>query len=135
MISYLGRYTHRVAISNNRILELGNTDVSFRWKDYRSGTTKVMKLATGEFVRRFLQHILPGRFYKIRYYGILASASSDKLGKCFRLLNLPRPFSPYQGLTTYEVLEAILGNDTFVCECCKEGKMSIAISQTEMDST
>ena len=135
VVSYLGRYTHRVAISNSRILELGNTEVSFRWKDYRSGTTKVMKLATGEFVRRFLQHILPGRFYKIRYYGILSSAASDKLRKCFSLLNLRQPYSPYQGLNTYQVLEAILGNDTFVCECCKEGKMVFAVPETEMDST
>ena len=135
VISYLGRYTHRVAISNSRILKLGSTGVSFRWKDYRNGTTKVMEVATGEFVRRFLQHILPGRFYKIRYYGILASAASAKLAKCFSLLNLPRPFSPYHGLTTYEVLEEILGKDSFVCECCKEGKMVFAVPETEMDST
>lgn len=135
VVSYLGRYTHRVAISNSRILELGNREVSFRWKDYRTGTTKVMKLTTGEFVRRFMQHILPGRFYKIRYYGILSSAASDKLAKCFSLLNLPQPYSPYQGLTTYQVLEEILGNDTFVCECCKEGKMVFAVPETEMDST
>tara|TARA_R110002072_G_C7936388_1_gene532098 strand:- start:293 stop:1207 length:915 start_codon:yes stop_codon:yes gene_type:complete len=135
VVSYLGRYTHRVAISNNRILELGSTEVSFRWKDYRSGTTKVMKLATVEFVRRFLQHILPGRFYKIRYYGILSSAASAKLKTCFTLLNLQQPYSPYQGLTTYEVLEEILGNDTFVCERCKEGKMVFAVPETEMDSS
>lgn len=135
VVSYLGRYTHRVAISNSRILDLGMSSVRFRWKDYRNGSTQVMELATEEFVRRFLQHILPVRFYKIRYYGILSSAARDKLRNCFSLLRLPQPYSPYQGLTTYEALEEILGTDTFLCECCKEGKMVFVPPETEMDST
>ena len=73
-LQYLGRYTHRVAISNDRILKLEDGRVSFRWRDYADGDkNKVMTLEAGEFIRRFLLHILPPRFVKIRHYGILTN--------------------------------------------------------------
>jgi hypothetical protein len=75
VIEYLGRYTHKVAISNHRIQQVDEREVTFRYKDYKAdGATKLMALSNGEFVRRFSQHILPSRFVRIRHYGILSSA-------------------------------------------------------------
>jgi hypothetical protein len=75
ILQYLGRYTHRIAISNSRIINHQNGLVSFRWKDYRNKACwKTMQLHTLEFIRRFLLHVLPCNFYKIRYYGIMALA-------------------------------------------------------------
>jgi len=77
VLAYLSRYTHRVAISNSRLVSADANTVAFRWKDYRikSGDRmKVMRLDTGEFIRRFLMHVLPDGFHRIRHYGLLASA-------------------------------------------------------------
>jgi hypothetical protein len=87
VLEYLGRYTHRVAISNRRLLALENGHVSFDWKDYRDGQQKVMTVAADEFIRRFLQHALPTGFQRIRYYGFLANCHrAAKLELCRRLL-------------------------------------------------
>lgn len=78
VLAYLSRYTHRVAISNSRIVSADATTVAFRWKDYRiknGERQKVMRLATPEFIRRFLIHVLPDGFHRIRHYGLLASAT------------------------------------------------------------
>jgi hypothetical protein len=77
VLAYLSRYTHRVAISNNRLISANVETVTFRWKDYRikhGDRQKVMRLATDEFIRRFLIHVLPNGFHRIRHYGLLASA-------------------------------------------------------------
>lgn len=77
VLAYLSRYTHRVAISNSRLISADATTVAFRWKDYRNKNGErqnVMRLATSEFIRRFLIHVLPDRFHRIRHYGLLASA-------------------------------------------------------------
>ncbi len=77
MLEYLGRYTHRVAISNRRLLKLEDGQVSFQWKDYRDGQQqKVMTVSADEFIRRFLQHALPPGFQRIRYFGFLAWRAS-----------------------------------------------------------
>jgi hypothetical protein len=94
VLGYLARYTHRVAISNRRLVELDEDDgVSFRWKDYRaSGRTKpkVMRLPAGEFVRRFLLHVLPDGFHRIRHYGLLANGHrAAMLARCRELLDVP----------------------------------------------
>ncbi len=78
VLAYLSRYTHRVAISNHRLVSADADTVSFRWKDYRikrGDRMKVMRLDTGEFIRRFLIHVLPDGFHRIRHYGLLASAA------------------------------------------------------------
>ena len=78
MLAYLSRYTHRVAISNSRLISMDRRGVSFRWKDYRAkGKTrhKTMTLSADEFMRRFLLHVLPGGFHRIRHYGLLANGS------------------------------------------------------------
>ncbi len=76
MLAYLARYTHRVAISNSRLIAADATGVTFKYKDYRiegPGRYKTMTLAAGEFIRRFLLHVLPKGFHRIRHYGLLAS--------------------------------------------------------------
>src|SRR5579862_3490485 len=90
VLEYLGRYTHRVAISNQRLGKLQNGQVSFDWKDYRDQQTKLMTVAAGEFIRLFLQHSLPPGFQRIRYYGFLANCHRVvKLQLCRRLLATP----------------------------------------------
>lgn len=104
VVSYLGRYTHRVAISNSRILSLQNGTVTFRWRDYaHSNQEKLMTLDTDEFIRRFLLHILPAGFRKIRHYGLFASWNKgNRLALCRRLTN---PLQPTQELPPMALLE------------------------------
>ena len=92
VLAYLGRYTHRVAIANSRLLSVTDTAVAFRWKDYRhNGKSKVMTLAADEFIRRFLLHTLPDGFHRIRHYGFLANGHrADRLVVCRHLLDLPQ---------------------------------------------
>lgn len=89
IIRYLGNYTHRVAISNHRISSFENDKVTFSYKDYNSGAMcKTLTLDASEFIRRFLQHVLPCGFYKIRYFGILALCNlGSKMGTCFNLIS------------------------------------------------
>src|SRR5512132_1680386 len=89
VLAYLGRYTHRVAIANSRLISLSDGKVRFTWKDYRQGgKTKVMTLEADEFIRRFLLHALPDGFHRIRHYGILANGSrGESLARCHRLLD------------------------------------------------
>lgn len=128
VISYLGRYTHRVAISNNRLLSLADNLVSFRWKDYRDNRMKIMKLEVICFIRRFLQHILPCGYYKIRYYGIFASVhAKTSMNQCFALLTTTPAMAQYEGLSIPEVLGIVTGNDIMKCPKCKKGNMVIFI--------
>ena len=93
VLAYLSRYTHRVAISNSRLIAVGDNGVTFRWKDYRAEgheRQKIMTLATGEFIRRFLSHVLPHGFHRIRHYGLLASGTrADNIARVRRLLDVP----------------------------------------------
>ena len=120
VISYLGRYTHRVAISNERILSLKDGKVTFRWRDYaHNNQVKLMTLDAEEFIRRFLLHVLPSGFRKIRHYGLFASRDKGKrLALCRRLTNSsqPPPMLPVTAL-----LEKIFGKDFNLCPCCKVG--------------
>ncbi len=118
VVEYLGRYTHRVAISNSRILSIHDDMVSFKWRDYKDNSKwKVMTVAAGEFIRRFLIHILPPRFMKIRHYGFLGNRNKNtKLSLCKRLTNTPiiaRVIS-----STAELLKKIIGVDASFCPCC-----------------
>ncbi len=93
VLNYLGRYTHRVAITNHRLTGLADGWVSFRWKDYRHHhKTKIMTLDAGEFLRRFLLHVLPDGFRRIRHYGFLANGHrTKKLATLRTLLAVPVP--------------------------------------------
>jgi Putative transposase len=93
VLRYLARYTHRVAISNRRLVTLNNKGVTFKWKDYRlEGRERygVMTLDTHEFIRRFLMHVLPQRFHRIRYYGLLTSPTrANNIERIRELLAVP----------------------------------------------
>jgi len=93
VLAYLSRYTHRVAISNSRLISFDHSGVTFKWKDYRAKgreRAKVMTLATDEFIRRFLIHVLPRRFHRIRHYGLFANGSRvENLARARELLNMP----------------------------------------------
>jgi hypothetical protein len=93
VLAYLSRYTHRVAIANSRLISCDRSGVTFRWKDYRAEgreRQKVMTLATAEFIRRFLIHVLPHGFHRIRHYGLLASGTrADNIARARRLLDVP----------------------------------------------
>ena len=90
MLKYLVRYTHRVAISNRRLVELRDGRVSFRYKDYANNQqSKILPLASSEFIRRFLMHTLPSGFVRMRYYGFLANRyRNERLEKCRDLLGV-----------------------------------------------
>ncbi len=91
VLAYLSRYTHRIAISNSRLVTFNHTSVTFRWKDYRTNgrdRAKVMTLAIDEFIRRFLIHVLPGGFHRIRHYGLFANGGrADNIAQARQLLN------------------------------------------------
>jgi hypothetical protein len=93
VLAYLSRYTHRVAIANSRLVALDDTGVTFKWKDYRAKEherAKVMTLAIDEFIRRFLIHVLPGGFHRIRHYGFFANGGrAESIARARQLLNVP----------------------------------------------
>jgi hypothetical protein len=95
VLAYLSRYTHRVAIANSRLIACDRGAVTFRWKDYRAegrDRQKVMTLATAEFIRRFLIHVLPSGFHRIRHYGLLASGTrADNIARARELLAVSKP--------------------------------------------
>jgi hypothetical protein len=119
VLQYLGRYTHRIAISNHRIVDIQNNKVSFKWRDYKDDNKeKVMTLTSDEFIRRFLLHILPPKFTKIRHYGFLASfVKAKKLGLCRELLNVS-PQVTVIAIATIELIEKLTGVDITVCPQC-----------------
>jgi hypothetical protein len=125
VIEYLSRYTQRVAISNSRLVECAEGRVSFRWKDYRAGgMSKVMRLPAEEFIRRFLQHVLPAGYVRIRHYGLLASRERErKLGRCRELLQAAEVERAERRETSAELLLRITGREVSRCERCGSGEM------------
>jgi putative transposase/transposase-like zinc-binding protein len=119
VLGYLGRYTHRVALANSRLVGLEDGRVSFSWKDYRQGgTTKVMTLAADEFIRRFLQHTVPDGFHRIRHIGFLANRHrARKLDRCRALLVVPPP-APRRPRRWQDRLRELTGRDIDACPCC-----------------
>jgi hypothetical protein len=120
VLAYLGRYTHRIAISNSRLVSIDGDRVTFRWKDYRAGgRQKVMTLTAHEFIRRFLLHTVPDGFHRIRHYGLLANGHRQlKLDLCRSLLDVPPPEQPV------EELDAKTPPLAHRCPCCG-GAMTI----------
>jgi hypothetical protein len=119
---YLGRYSHRVAISNNRLRELDDTHVGFEWKDYAAaGQRKVMRLTIPEFIRRFLLHVLPQGFVRIRHYGLMASVNiATRLEQCRRLLGTSATAHPARPKQTWlDWLLAWTGQDPLRCPHCQ----------------
>ena len=132
VLKYLGGYTHRIAISNHRIIDVSSTHVTFKWKSYADeNKIKTMKLTIVEFIRRFLLHILPKRYQRIRYYGFLCNRKRKKsLALCFKILGKIRKIkAPVK--TTLEVLELckrIFGQDLTLCPDCKIGNLQPAFT-------
>ena len=127
VLDYLGRYTHRVAISNNRIVRVEDGQVTFWWRDYRDGDrVKQMTLDASEFIRRFLLHILPSGFFKIRYYGTLSSRNHQtKLKRCKEIFGIieDQKGQATQSVTWEELLFELTGIDPRICPRCKKGRM------------
>lgn len=123
VLEYLGRYTHRVAISNNRIQRIENGRVFFTFKDYRDGDkVKETSLEVFEFIRRFLQHVLPQEFFKIRYYGILSSRNKkNKLEKCRQILGTSNNQEESEKIDRRQLILKLTGIDPAVCPKCKNG--------------
>jgi hypothetical protein len=128
VLEYLGRYTHRVAISNNRLIDFGEGKVSFRWKDYRNESRqKVMRMEAHEFIRRFLLHVLPGGFQRIRHYGLLANRyRAVKLARCRQLLAEPAPIVevPDVPLDYRDRYQLLTGKSLRDCPKCGHGHMA-----------
>lgn len=126
VVEYLGRYTHRVAISNNRIVKLENDEVTFKWRDYKDKKKeKLMTVSAEEFIRRFLVHVLPDRFIKIRHYGILGSRNKrTKLKLCKKLTGTVFHAKRTGKLTAVEMMLKLVGRDITLCPCCGSGKLT-----------
>lgn len=126
VLTYLGRYTHRIAIANHRIKAIDNRQVTFIYKDRSDANrSKTMTLAATEFIRRFLLHVLPHRFMKIRYFGFLANNCKAKamllirrlIGKTLLILSSAKE-------TIREKMLRLTGNDILLCPHCQQGKMT-----------
>jgi hypothetical protein len=129
VLDYLGRYTHRVALSNNRICSVHNGEVTFAYRDRKNqDRRKLMTLDAEEFIRRFLLHVIPKGFMRVRHYGFLANHSKDCLSKCRQLIGLtPAPPPPPQR-STEELMLALMGIDIHRCPLCQKGTL-VWISQ------
>jgi hypothetical protein len=129
VLEYVGRYTHRVAISNNRLVSIDDGKVRFRWKDYRQeNRQKVMSLDGGEFIRRFLIHVLPDGFHRIRYYGFLGNCHrARKLEQCRELLGMPsvEPTGVDPPADYHARYETLTGRSLRECPHCRTGIMVV----------
>lgn len=119
-IEYLGRYTHKIAISNTRILKVTSTQVTFTAKDYKNNSvTKEVTVSPKEFLRRFMMHVLPSGFQKIRYYGFLNNRSKKKNLKVIFTLQGHQKFkSLYQNLSMDELLKQLWNVNLHICPEC-----------------
>ncbi len=130
VLRYLARYTHRIAISNARLVAMQGDRVTFRWKDRRDGDAKkLMTLEASEFLRRFLLHVLPTGFVRIRHYGLLANASkAEDLARCLELLGAPSSAPPAADGAAEEpswqdLLFELTGKDASRCPACGQGRL------------
>jgi len=124
VLDYLGRYTHRIAISNNRLIELKDGKVTFAYKDYKhEQRQKVMTLSADEFLRRFLMHVLPDGFQRIRHYGLLGNRHrAENLARCRELLGVSAPTTETQR-DYRERYRQLTGQDPLRCPQCQIGMM------------
>ncbi|MBC2579085.1 IS91 family transposase [Clostridium sp. DJ247] len=123
VLQYLGRYTHRVAISNNRIIKVDNENVIFKWRDYKEKSKeKIMSLKPEEFIRRFSMHILPDRFVKIRHYGILGNRNKNlKFKRCIEIFRI-KP-KELENLSSAELFFKLTGIEIGKCKKCEKGNL------------
>ena len=122
VIEYLGRYTHKVAISNHRLVKVDESGVSFSWRDYRDNKEKLMTLPGTEFLRRFCQHILPRRYVRIRHYGFLSATRKPQLKELQKSFGL-KVYPKNEKKNWKEICREQLDYDPDKCPCCETGKM------------
>ena len=128
VLKYVARYTHRIAIANNRLLNINDGKVQFRWRDYRDGNRhKTMTLGADEFIRRFLLHVLPDGFQRIRYFGFLANRyRAERLALCRQLMQMPPPTATHEANMDYrDRYEALTGISLRTCPLCRRGTMVV----------
>jgi hypothetical protein len=127
VLEYLGRYSHRVAISNERLVSLDQGVVRFRWKDYARGNrVKPMALSAAEFLSRFLLHVLPGGFVRIRHFGLLANRGhAAKLTRCRALLAARPPEAPATAEPVAALMLRLTGLDITRCPVCRAGRLRV----------
>jgi hypothetical protein len=125
VLDYLGRYTHRVALSNNRILQVQDGEVTLSYRDRKDGDRKkIITLEAHEFIRRFLLHVLPDGFMRIRHFGFLANRSKKQaLAQCRKLLDCDPALPQSPILSAKDLLLKITGIDLSRCPCCHAGTM------------
>jgi hypothetical protein len=127
IINYLGRYSHRVAIANSRIKGVEEDRVAFSMKDYKDGKQKIIRLQATEFIRRFLMHVLPKSFCKIRYYGLFATRNRNTvLASCRKTMGQIKSVSKFTGLIWQQQLQLISGKEVGLCPVCNKGRMILA---------
>lgn len=125
LLNYLGRYVHRVALSNDRILSADNGEVTFTYRDRKDGDQlKSRKLPVEKFIDRFLLHILPRRFMRIRHFGYLANHSKKLLSRCRELLGLSPDLPAITKKSTQELMLQLTGIDITQCPRCKVGTLA-----------
>jgi Putative transposase len=129
VLDYIGRYTHRVAISNNRIVDVQNGNVTFTYKDRKDNDSKRLKTVDSlEFIRRFLIHVLPKGFMKIRHFGFLANKrKKENVQLCRKLIGIDSRQPESAKKTSSELMFDLTGIDITRCPCCREGTMIVVI--------
>jgi len=129
VMEYLARYTHRIAISNQRLLSTDDSTTTFRVRDYKDNKKKQVTLSSVEFIRRFLMHVLPKGYVKLRYYGLLANrVKAEKLKRC-RVLTKSPVYQPiFEGLSYIEILSLIFRKDLTLCPKCKKAHLKLGLS-------
>jgi hypothetical protein len=135
VLRYLGRYTHRIALSNRRILRADDHCVAFRYRDSADGNRrKVLELAVHEFLRRFLLHVLPKGFVRIRHYGLLANRfRRQRIASCRERLDAQAPAPPPASENLFEKVLRLTGRDLSLCPACGEGRMAVVAEFDPLD--
>ena len=124
VIDYLGRYTHRVALSNDRIVSAHGREVSFRYRDRKNHDgKKTMTLDAHEFIRRFLLHVIPKGFVRVRHFGVLANRSKSLLSKCRHLLDLNPALLKLPPKSVHQLMLELTGIDITRCPMCQKGTL------------
>jgi hypothetical protein len=124
VLDYLGRYTHRVALSNDRILSVHNGEINFNYRDRKNHDRKMtMTLNAHEFIRRFLLHVIPKGFVRVRHFGFLANRSKGLLAKCRQLLDLNPALPKLPSKSLQELMLQLTGIDITRCPLCQKGTL------------
>jgi hypothetical protein len=135
VLRYLGRYTHRIALSNRRILRADEHRVVFRYRDSADGNRrKILELSVHEFIRRFLLHVLPKNLVRIRHYGLLANRSRrQRIARCRELLAAQAPAPPPASENLFERVLRLTGHDLSLCPACGEGRRAVVAELDKLD--